>query len=170
MGKYTKLRGVLPAFQEESSYQDKVNDEKKLLLAHAENMEDANINRFASLYGAGKAAKDALEEQISAINIRLEALSQLLVEAMENQGADKIQLSTGATVYIQDTPYPQVKDREALMAWINKNKMALLLSVNYQTLKGMTNDMLVAGKKPPEGVEVFLKTQARLRNGASSEG
>ena len=175
MGKYTKLRGVVPAFVEEKSYQDRINAEKQLLLANAENSEAANVNRLAALFAAYKAKKDDLESQVSDLNVGLEALSQLLCDALTDQSIEKLTLSNGATGFIQDTPYPQVKDKDALMAWIKKNKMQSLLGINYQTLKGLTNERLVAGQPPPTGVEVFLKTQFRLRgsggsgNGASEE-
>jgi hypothetical protein len=165
MGKYSSLRGRLPAFAEEESYQQKVEQEKIRLLGGAPNGESANVNRLASFLGIEKAAKDKLEEEISEHNLRIEALSQLLVSAMEDQSVQKIELSSGALVYLQDTPYPVVKDREALMVWIKKQRMVNLLTVHYQTLKGLVNEMLVSGKPCPPGVEVFLKTQARLRNG-----
>jgi hypothetical protein len=168
-GKYTKLRGKLPAFVEETAYQDKVNDEKSLILADAENPGEANVNWLAALFAQCRKVKDNLEEEISECNVKLEALSQLLVNALEDQSMEKITLSSGATGFIQDTPYPIVRDKEKVMAWIKKNKMTSLLGVNYQTLKGVTNERLVAGQPPPDGVEVFLKTQFRLRNGSSSE-
>lgn len=164
-GKYSKLRGKLPAFVEESTYQDKINDEKQLILAGAESAEGANVNRLAILFSDAKKIKDQCEEQIAGLNVRIEALSQLLCDALEDQSLEKVTLSSGATGYIQDTPYPVVKDKEAVMAWIKKNKMQSLLGVNYQTLKGITNERLVEGKPLIPGTEVYLKTQFRLRNG-----
>jgi hypothetical protein len=168
-GKYTKLRGKLPAFVEEVKYQERINDEKQLILADAENPGEANVNRLAALFGVCREAKEQLENEISEYNVRLEALSQMLCEALENQGFDKVTLSSGATGYLQDTPYPVVRDKEKVLAWIKKHKMQSLLGVNYQTLKGVTNERLVAGQAPPDGVEVYLKTQFRLRNGNNQE-
>jgi len=168
-GKYSKLRGIIPTFVEEESYQSRVNEEKLKIVGDASNVEAANVTRLASLFAASKQIKDSLEEKISFINLQLEALSQLLVEALEDQEIQKVELSSGALVFLQDTPYPQVKDKELVLAWIKKNRMTQLLGVNYQTLKGLTNELLVAGKKLPDGVEVFLKTQARVR-GAGKNG
>jgi phage host-nuclease inhibitor protein Gam len=169
MGKCSALKSKLPAFVEEESYQQKVDDAKQFILAGAENAEAANVNRLAALFSERKRAKEALEESISELNVEIEALSQMLCEALEDQDMQKVTLSSGALVYLQDTPYPQVKDKEALIAWIKKHKMNSLLGVNYQTLKGLTNELLVGGKPAPDGVEVFLKTSARLRNGASAD-
>lgn len=168
MGKYTQLRGKVPAFVEETTYQDKINEEKRNILG-VESGEGANVNRLAAFFASQKTAKDKLEDEISEYNIRLEALSQLLCDALQEQSIEKLTLASGATGFIQDTPYPQVKDKGALMAWIKKHKMQSLLGINYQTLKGVTNERLVAGQPPPAGVEVYLKTQFRLRGNGSQE-
>jgi len=177
-GKYASLRGKLPAFEESQPFQERVNAAKQFVLAQGElrdtdgivveNLNAANVSRLAALFAQRKAQKDAHEEQIAELNVELEALSQLLVEALEDQQIQKVELASGATCYLQDTPYPVVKDREALLAWIKKQKMASLLTIHYQTLKGIVNERLVGGKTVPPGVEVYLKTQARLRNGTSS--
>jgi hypothetical protein len=168
MGKYSTLRGKIPAFQEESSYQEKVNDEKLLILGSA-NDEDANVTRLASLFVAAKQTKDAYEDKISELNVRLEALSQMIVEHLEGEQIQKVELASGALIYLQDTPYPIVKDRDAVLDWIKKQKMQSLLTVHFQTLKAMTSERLVTGKPCIPGTEVFLKTQARVRNGKGSE-
>ncbi len=171
-GKYAKLRGVVPAFVEEKPYQDRINEEKQKILGVVSG-EGANVNRLAALFAAGKAAKDALEEQVSVQNLRLEALSQLLCESLEDQAIEKLTLSSGATGFIQDTPYPQVKDREALYTWgekeFGKKAWREMLTMNYNTLKAITSERLVSGKPAPAGVEVFLKTQFRLRGGNGDE-
>ncbi len=168
-GKYTTLRGKLPAFEEEPAYAAKIEERKRLVVDFTENPEAANVNWLAVRFAAARAEKQRLEDQIYDRNIEIEALSQLLVEALEVQSLEKVELSSGALVFIQDTPYPVVKDKAALLAWIKKQRMNDLLGVNYQTLKGLTNERLVAGQPPPPGVECFLKTQARLR-GARNGG
>lgn len=168
MGKYSKLRGVVPAFEEDSSYQARVNDAKQLLLS-AENLEAANVNRLAALFAARKAMKDAHEETISELNVEIEALSQLLCDALEDQSIQKVELASGAILFLQDTPYPKVVDREAVLEWIKKEKMQGLLTIHYQTLKAMTSERLVAGKPCIPGTEVYLKTQARIRNARNGD-
>jgi len=172
MGKYSGLRGKVPAFVEESSYQEKINAEKQKILGVTTG-EGANVNRLAAFFASNKAAKDALEKQVSEINLRLEALSQLLCDALEEQSMEKVTLSSGATGYIQDTPYPTVKDRVALYEWgekeFGKKAWREMLTMNYNTLKAITSERLIGGKPAPNGVEVFLKTQFRLRGGNGDE-
>lgn len=164
--KWAKLRGRIPAFENESSFQEKVNTEK-LAIIGTDHLENANVAALAALYATGKAAKDALEDQVSGINIRLEALSQMIVEALEGESVQKVELSSGATVYLQDTPYPGIEDEDKFYAWLHREKMDALLSLNHQTLKGIVSERLQAGKALPPGTKCFLKTQARIRNGNS---
>jgi hypothetical protein len=87
----------------------------------------------------------------------------MLVETMTEEGLPKVELAGGESLYIQVTPYPKVTDVDALDKWIKKQKLEDLYTVNYQTLKGITNDLLVNGKEPPPGVSAFIKSQARVR-------
>jgi hypothetical protein len=169
MGKYSKLRGKLPAFENESSYQAKVEEEKTLILDDADNNEDANVTRLSALFATVTEAKRAAEEKVSAYNVQLEALSQLIVDALTNQGIEKVSLANGATVYLQDGTYPGIEDETKFYGWLHKQKMDNLLSLNYQTLKGIVNEYLQSGKPLPPGTRCFLKTQARVRNGNSNE-
>lgn len=163
--KYASLKKKLPAFAEESAYQEKIDAAKREILGATENPEDANSSALAARLERIKARKDDLEAQLYDVNVEAEALSQLIVAAMESDGVEKFTLQSGATVYVNYAPYPCVEDREKLFAWIKAQKMQKLLSVQYQTLRGMVNDMLVAGKPVMPGVNVFLKTSARLLRG-----
>lgn len=167
-GKYAALRGKLPAFEEETSYQQRVDAFKQEFLGTYSGV-DANTAFLAKEFSARKAMKDGHEETISALNVELEALSQLLVEALEDQNIQKVELASGAICFLQDTPYPVVKDREAVLAWIKQQKMQSLLSIHFQTLKALTNERLVAGKPPIPGTEVYLRTQARIRNARNGD-
>jgi len=158
--KYSKV--ALPAFQQEETFQDKVTAWKRMMFG--ENPEDANLSMLARELAEQKCAKDMLEEQVSEINIHIEALSQLIVEKMQAESLEKVGLSDGSTCYVSYEVYPSVKDKAALLEWVKKHKMAASLSLPWQTLRGLCNDLSVAGKPMPEGVECFLKTAARIRS------
>ena len=160
--KYQSFRGKIPAFQLESSYQDKVNDAKRSIIG-SDSADGANVAKLAAAFAAANGERKRLEALVSVLNIELEALSQLLVEALESEQQQKVELSSGALVYLQDSPYPQVTDKEALFAWIKKQKMVNLLTAHHQMLKGLCSERLINGEPPPPGVSIFLKTQARVR-------
>ena len=162
MGKYIALRSKLPAFEQPQEWQDKVNLFKQEFLG-TESGEDANAAKLATEYARRDARKKDLEEQIADLNVELEGLSQLAVEALESDGVEKINLANGGYARIDDRPYTSIEDRAAIFSWIKKNKLTDLLSVNYQTLNGMNNERLVSGKPIIPGTKVFLKTKLSVR-------
>jgi hypothetical protein len=165
--KWSKLRSTIPAFENESTYQQKIDKAKISMLG--ENVEDANINRLAALFAQRKQEKDQLEAQTYNLNVELEALSQLLVDRLETESQQSVSLSSGATIFLSDAPYPSIEDEKVFYDWLHKNKMDELLSLNHQTLKGMVTERLQSGQPLPPGTKVFLKTSARVRNGVACD-
>lgn len=167
MGKYTHLRSKLPAFTEsaeasgQAAWFAKVTEWKMLFLGTSSG-ENANAAKLASEYAKRDAEKKALEAEISQLNIELEGLSQLAVESFENDGLQKIDLASGGSASLRDTPYTSIEDRSQVLAWIKKNKMQDVLTVPYQTLSGMNNERLVAGKPLIPGTKCFMKTKLSI--------
>lgn len=145
----------LTAFTEEPSYQEKINE----LKAEYVGFETADLAREFKI---AKLKKKELEEQVSDLNVGLAALSQLLVDNLQGQELQKVSLDAGGTVYLQVEVYPSTKDRAALQNWVIAEEMMELLTVNYRTLQGVVKERLIAGEALPPGVEVFLKTSAKL--------
>lgn len=162
-GKYQKLRGKIPAFEQEPTYQAKVDEAKERILG-TKSGEFANVSMLASKFADAKRIKDQLEESVSSINVEIEALSQLLVSALECEDVQKVELATGALVYLQDSVYPKVEDKEKLIKWAKKHGMENLLQLPWQTTRGIATEALTEGRKLPDGITVFLKTEARVRN------
>ena len=163
-GKYTKYRGVLPAFQNEASYQQKVNNEK-LNFSKLETTES-----LAEQLAKEKRIKDQYEDKLKAINCRVEALSQLLVDRLETDGMERVTLAGGASVGLYDGVYPSVENETIFYSWVDAEGLEDLYTVHYQTLKGMCGELLSDGKEPPPGVKVYLKTQARVREPGGKDG
>lgn len=159
-GKWTSLKTKLPKFEAEPEYAAKVEEIKGQFIGLA-------TAELAREFKRARAQKKEFEEQVYDLNVGLEALSQLLIADLEARAIQKMQLTTGETVYIQDEPYASVADQAALLAWVKKQKLTGLLSLNWQTMNGIVKEHLAAGRPAPPGVKVFMKTSARLRNGAS---
>lgn len=152
----------LPKFEGEKEWQNKVDEEKAQYLG-------LTTSELARAFALIKASKEALEDRIKILNITLEALSQLLIENLEDAEIQKVTLDSGATVYINSEPYSSVEDKEKLMAWIKKNRLTNMLMVHFKTLGALNKERLVNGKAPLPGTKVYIKTSARIRN-ASSKG
>lgn len=174
MGIYTHLRHKLEPYENSpvaaglAAWYAKVNEWKQEFLDNAENPEDVNSTKIAYEYAKRDQRKKELQAEISQLNIELEALSSLGVDAMETNNMQKIDLSTGGYVNIKDTPYSSVEDRSKIFRWIKKNKMLDLLTMNYQTLSGLNNDRLLAGEKLIPGTKIYMKTKLTVR-GVGSE-
>lgn len=179
-GKYTNLRGTLPAFEEAPEYQTRIDAEKKRILGGADDSAGANVPRIAALFIETRKEVKEIEEcpgrdcaerldQIDdvwclfCLNVRKTALSQILADELRGGEEEQVKLSSGATVYLKDSPMPKVDDKDKLMTWIDEHDMAALLSLNHMTLKGLCTERLQAGEEVPAGVSVQMKTEAMVR-------
>lgn len=161
MGKYDAFKSKLPKFQQEPSFQEAVEAVKLQYQA-------LSAAELAKTFSLERRRKKDFEEQLTDLNVGLEALSQLLVENFEAQGLAKLQLASGETAYQQSEPYSSIIDQSALMKWVRKEKLQALLTLQWQTINALNKERLVAGKPPLPGTQVFLKTSVRLRNGTAS--
>jgi hypothetical protein len=154
-GKYAKYRGKLEAFAQEPDFQKKVDAEKR---KHAKR----DANALGKEFVRRKRAKNSLKRKDRQLNVELEALSQLLVDRLEGAEIESVKFRGGVGVGLQDKPYPSVADRRKLFGWIKQTRMTGLLSVHHQTLLGLVTEALEAGRPLPPGVDVFLKTSAKV--------
>lgn len=174
MGRYTHLRHKLPAFEQSAeasglaAWFAKVG-EFKLAFLGTTSGEGANAARLAAEYAKRDAEKKQLEAQISQLNIELKALSDMGVECLESDGIQKVDLAAGGYVSISDKPRTSTEDRAKVLAWIKKNKMTDLLTMNYQTLSAMNNERLLAGKPVIPGTKIWMDTKLTVR-GVSTNG
>lgn len=162
MGKYDALKGKLPQFQQESSFQAKVDEMKAQFVGLA-------ATDLVREYKLARQQKQDHEEQIADLNVGLEAISQLLVDQMEAGGLMKFSLASGETCFQQTEPYSSIQDQQALLAWIKKQRLQSLLTLQWQTMNALNKERLIAGKPPLPGTQVFLKTSIRLKNGTNSQ-
>jgi hypothetical protein len=204
MGKYTHLRHKLPAFKEAAELTGLAGwfakvDEWKGEFLGTNSGENANATMLGREYAERNAKKKQLEdEEVPQLNIELEALSQLGIQAMEGDGTEKIVLANGGYVRIDDLPFPYIKDKAAAIAWFLKNGMPEMLEasmsgmtkkqlaslelwckknglvveigINSNTLQALTRRLLLEGKTPPDGVKIFMKTKLAVKGVKGTNG
>jgi hypothetical protein len=107
--------------------------------------------------------KDAIEAKLKAINTRREALNQLVLAILEDDGDTKISNAYG-TFYIQDEPYTRVENKRDYLAWIREKKLEDLLTVPWQSTNAQAKDLLQKGQDPPPGLKIFIKSTVKRRN------
>jgi hypothetical protein len=157
VGKYSGLKGKLPAFEEEPSWQEKINEEKNRILGGAENVEHANTAALARKYDETRQEKDFIKQQLKAINLTEAALEQLLLDRMQTDGQKSITLVNGTAIHIKDEIMPSVQDRALMLAWVKETDQEAILTINPMTLKGLVGHLLDEGLDAPPGIKVFFK-------------
>lgn len=145
---YRHLRGKIPAFQEEPTYQAKIDEKKQELLGTLDG-EDANPNRLAALFVKYEREKKALYAKYDSetndaeyeINLYRKALSQLMEKAFEAQGVEEVRLSSGELVGLTDMAILTIKDKPKAIEWALAN-IPELLTVTYKGLNKKQLDAL----------------------------
>jgi hypothetical protein len=114
-------------------------------------------------YDEVRQEKEALEHAVGELNVQLEALTQLLVERLEDAGLTSIKLETGGSFLLMDTPYASVKDKQKCREWFEQHDQRELLNVHTSTLNAFIKSRLETGEDPDAieqelGVKIFMKT------------
>jgi len=156
------ITGGLPKFPEDPDYQVKVEEVKK----HWQKKK-LSLSALAEELVACRAEKKEEETRIAAVNLEFEALAQLVLGKLEDEDLHSINTNDGVTVYAKASVYPSVQDKALLFQWIKKTKAVHLLTVQFQSLKGLCSDLLSNGKDIPPGVKCFLKNGIGVRGGKS---
>lgn len=187
--KWDKYRGKLDKFQLEPTYQEKVEEIKSQIYcascriyedilfadgfctrcgAKVEDYKGLTAPELAREYKREDDIKDRFEFAVKAQNLRLEALSQLIVEELEGQKVQTIELSSGMKVGLKTEPYVTVLPTEeaasGYVKWVHSDEIKNLLTLNAQTRNSLIKGMLEDGNgsKVPAWCKVFLKTSAKL--------
>lgn len=127
-----------------------------------------------SSFGKLRTKKDKLKTELKLIDEQIEQEEPGLVEIMEKLKIQNMTLPKIGTFYMEAKAFPQVKDNEKLIKWLNNNERGDLVkeTVHYQTLVGICRELLEGNMEAPDGVEVYMKRQIRLRrntNGRNGE-
>lgn len=169
--KWAKLKGKLEPFIEEPSYQEKVDEEKSQFIA-------LSPVELARQFKMAKDQKDEHEAMISDINVRLKALSQLIVSALEGAGMEALELPSGMKVGLEEKVYIGVLDtpegRAAYQKWENGPKIKPLKKLYVATRDGFVREevmkAMVLGKPVPKQFSDWVKLQYETRAKLTGRG
>lgn len=156
--KWEGLKGNLPKWQgDDIDYIQKVQGVKTVL-------SEKSNKELTEILFTTKSQIEELKEQLSDANLTYDASQRLLAERFEADGTTSIKNELG-TFYIQDEPYSQVVDKEAINIWIIQNGMDELRQPPWQTLNAIVKQRLENGEPVPPGVDVYMKTKVVMRRG-----
>lgn len=158
MGKWDEAVKTLPKIGEEANYQFRV-DQAKAEIA------DRDPSSLAATFVDLRLRKDAIEDGLSAVNLRIKAVEQLLTDAYEAAGITATKLLDGSSVSKQLEPVAQVTDDVAFWQWCQDNDLGKLMKLPYQTANSLVKDRLTRGEPTPPGVAAYVRTKIVLRKG-----
>lgn len=164
MGKYSAFRNQLTKFTEEPSHQEKVNEMRAKILADLKltNDEPTMFNLGYVLVQA-RLEKARLEARVKEENLKIEAMTQVLVDKLESEDYTSLKLTNGVSLTIKDDVYCSVSDKVKFYDWIEETSQQDLLTVNYQTMSALTKTLLIDGKEAPPGVSTTFKQGITVR-------
>lgn len=156
--KYAGVIGTLPKQEIVlDPFQERVQQEKMTL--------PTDPVALAEEYARVRAAKDDLEAAISPLNLRLEALTQMLVADQEaganaawgayGVGENSLRLASGATIRIQHEPTGKVVDPDAYRQWCVENGYASRMQLWPSVTNAIVKERLLTGEPLPEGTAAF---------------
>jgi hypothetical protein len=159
----SKFASVLPGLTkpepEKTPYQERVEQVKAELATHP-------LTSLAEEYISLRKAKDELYEHEKALNLRIEACTQMLITSQESQedgwgkygvADNALRLPTGDTIRVKSEPSGVVKDKEAFRLWCIANGYETQLQLWPTTMNAIVKERCLEGEEPPAGTEIFRK-------------
>ena len=121
------------------------------------------LTKFAKEFADAEANVEAIEAKLKDAKAFSAAVEKKLVEEMITQQVKSFKTDSNGGFRTQAVVYPNVKDREALTAWVKKKKLTWLYttSVNGTKLKSFIKELLEQGKAIPPGIEPYTTTEIR---------
>jgi len=93
------------------------------------------------------------------------AAEQLLWEAYEGEGIEKLDLAGGGLVSVTEDITVAVENRTALNAWAMANGLGSMMTLYSATVESVTKERLLAGAPLPKGVKVGSYKKTTYRRG-----
>lgn len=174
-GKWSFLKDKFPKMPIDADYQAKVDSildsvapmeildpseaDMSLMVRH---LSDSQIQQ---LYLKCRNRIDTLTAELSSLTLEEEAYCRLFNDRFEDAGEISKTFNDGVTISISVEPYPTVKDKVALDGWLEKKKLTILKTLNYQTLASLVKERLEGkvNEALPDGVDVFMKNKLSCR-------
>lgn len=175
-GKYEDILPLLrkmpsSALFEDPKYGEKVEAMKRLLLEG--DPDNDKPPTFTEITGSALALeytllrreKGRIEDELSGVNLRLEAVKQLMLVQFEQEGVKSVTLADGTNVRHQPEPHAVVKNPDVFRQWCIDNGLERSLQLPWAKTNAMTKEFLLRGETPPDGVEAFQKDKVVFSDG-----
>lgn len=103
------------------------------------------------------------EIKLKEVKVKRAIAEKKLVDEMTTQQVKSFKTDRLGGFRTQVMVYPNVKDREVLLAYIKKRKLQWLFttSIHGQKLRSFVTELMEQSKPIPPGIEPFTKTEIR---------
>jgi len=158
MGMYEEVVKELPPLPPElreggAKYQWKVDQEKEKIP-----IEMRTPAALAEYYATLKTEKKNFDEKKYELNLKLEAVAQMLALVYEGEGISSQTLRGVGAVRTQSEPYAHVADKEEYRQWCVENGFEQQMTLPWTTTNKTLKDLLLEGGTPPPGIEAYFRT------------
>jgi hypothetical protein len=113
----------------------------------------------ATRYTKVRIARAKLKKLLKAIDLELEAMTRIVVETYESQGAKSIKLDNGVTIRIQSEPTAKALDHDLIRAWAIGDGLERSLQLPYPTMNALTKVRCKEGKPAIPGTKMGFRTK-----------
>ena len=117
----------------------------------------SKINQLFDL----RSAKNALAEQIKALNIQIEELTLSIIDDMKEAGIDTARSDKGS-VFFKISIYPQIDDKESFVKWVVQHDRYDMLQKRVSP--GPILEMFDKENKLPKGISTYIKEDLNVRS------
>lgn len=156
-GKYSKL--LLPRIvSTEPSKQQKVEQKKREFLENLAIRPTGAI--LATSYATIRRQKNSLKDQLSVLEVEVEAIKQLLVDQYDAEEIESLRLANGDTVRTQLEPYIIVENPARFRVWCVGNGLEQSLQLHPSTASSIVKGLLLKGQPEPDGVRAYFHSKA----------
>lgn len=150
MGKYDRVIRDLPLMPvERSERQERIDALKIELFKHPDVAGVPGMMftpaELADAYIKLRRRKDELEEQLSALQLRIDAAEQLIPELWEAEDIQSLKLADGASVAVQPTPYAGVEDKESFRQWCLEQGLEREMHLAWASTNALMKERLLNG-------------------------
>jgi len=164
--KYEDFVGALPKMlygdSIEGAQREKINAVKDQFRLVPEFNNDHAMLNTAQAYADMRAAKDELKKALSELEVKLVAITELMVDKFEANEHRRIYLDGGRLVSTYREPYAKIINKEEHRLWCIKQGLERSMTLPWSTTNSLMKKMLIAGDPTPDGVEIWAQPKVRL--------
>lgn len=167
-GKYAKVIDKLPRMLgTEPDYQVKV-DAVKEVIKEEEGFKMWS-SHLAKLYAMARLEKSLLNQQLYVLNVRIEALGQMIETQFDNESVSKINLQDGMSVTYYKEPTVKVIDAEAFRVWCIDNGFEKMMHLHPMRTISLAKEKLLSPEPDLPGVTVGSMKKIKFSAGGGKE-